>query len=34
VQLLIEAHGAALETLLEAVRGELDQNTTLPITET
>ena len=34
VRLLIEARGAALETLLEAVRGRLDQNTAMPVTET
>jgi hypothetical protein len=34
VRLLIEARGASLEMLLEAVRGRLDQNTAMPVTET
>jgi hypothetical protein len=34
VRLLIEARGAALETLLEAVHGLLDQNTAGPTTPT
>jgi hypothetical protein len=34
VRLLIEARGASLETLLEAVRGQLDQDTARPITAT
>lgn len=34
VRLLIEARGASLETLLEAVRGQLDQDTAGPITAT
>ena len=34
VRLLIEARGASLETLLEAVRGQLDQSTAGPITAT
>jgi hypothetical protein len=34
VRLLIEARGAALETLLEAVPGRLDQNTAMPVTAT
>ena len=34
VRLLIEARGAALEELLEAVRGRLDQGAAMPLTET